>query len=68
MDVERTLSIGIVALDVPRDVGGDTLVRLLESHGARELGITAEDSDCGESVVCWFPLAIASLSEKNEDS
>lgn len=50
VDVEGTLGVGVVALDVPRDGGGGTLVGLLEGHGAGDLGVTAENSNCGESV------------------
>lgn len=48
VDVEGTLGVGVVALDVPGDVGGGTLVGLFEGHSAGDLGITAENSDCGE--------------------
>src|SRR5699024_5410362 len=41
--------VGVVALDVPGDVGGGTLVGLLEGHSAGDLGVTTENSNCGES-------------------
>lgn len=46
VDVESTLGVGIVAGDVPRDVGGSTLVSLLEGDGTGDLRVTAEDSHC----------------------
>jgi hypothetical protein len=55
VDVEGTLGVGVVALDVPRDGGGGTLVGLLEGHVAGDLGVTAENSNCEESV-SWFRL------------
>lgn len=45
VDVEGALRVGVVALDVPRDGGGRVLVGLLEGHGARDLGVSAQDSD-----------------------
>lgn len=47
VDVEGTIGVGVVAFDVPRDIGGGTLVGLLEGHGAGDLGVTTENSDCG---------------------
>lgn len=45
VNVEGTLGIGVVALDVPGDGGGGTLAGLLEGHGAGDLGVTAENSN-----------------------
>jgi hypothetical protein len=45
VDVETTLSVGVVTGDVPRDGGCGTLVGLLEGDSAGDLGIPTEDSD-----------------------
>lgn len=45
VDVERTLSVGVVAGDVPGDGGGGVLGGLLEGDGTVDLGVTTEDSD-----------------------
>ena len=45
VDMEATLGVGVVALDVPGDGGGRVLVGLLEGDGARDLGVTTEDAD-----------------------
>ena len=46
VNVESTLGVGVVALDVPGDGGGGTLAGLLEGDGAGDLGVTTENSDC----------------------
>lgn len=45
VDMEATLGVGVVALDVPRDGGGRVLVGLLEGDSAGDLGVTTEDSN-----------------------
>lgn len=45
VDMEATLGVGVVALDVPRDSGGRVLVGLLEGDSAGDLGVTTEDSN-----------------------
>ena len=45
VDVESTLGVGVVASDVPRDVGSGALASLLEGNGAGDLRVTAEDSN-----------------------
>ena len=47
VNVEATLSVGVVALEVVGDGGGAGLGGLLESHRASDLGVTTEDSNCG---------------------
>ena len=49
--MESALGIGVVALDVPGDGGRGALGGLLEAHGAVDLGVPAEDSDCQVSTV-----------------
>lgn len=50
VDVEATLSVGVVAGDVPGDAGRGTLVLLLEGDGARDLGVSADNSNWRISV------------------
>ncbi len=45
VDVHPTLGIGIVAGDVPADLGRSRLGVLLEHNGARDLGVTANNAD-----------------------
>lgn len=42
MDVHSTLSIGIVASDVPCDGGWGGLGSLLEGNGSGDLGVTSD--------------------------
>jgi hypothetical protein len=49
VDVHATLGIGVVAADVPCDLGVGVLVGLLEGDGALDVGIPAED---GDYLVC----------------
>jgi hypothetical protein len=51
VNVESTLSVGVVAGDVPGDSGGGTLVSLLEGNGTGDLSVTTEDSNCKERKV-----------------
>jgi hypothetical protein len=51
VNVESTLSVGVVAGDVPGDGGGGTFVSLLEGDGAGNLSVTTEDSNCKERKV-----------------
>lgn len=45
VDVETTLSVGVVAGDVPGDGGGDGLVGLLEGDGTGDLRVTTDNSN-----------------------
>lgn len=45
VDMEGTLSVGVVAGDVPGDGGKGVRVRLLEGDGAGDLGVSAENSN-----------------------
>jgi hypothetical protein len=45
VDVHATLSIGVLARDIPRDGGRGGLGLLLKGHGTRNLGVTPDDSD-----------------------
>lgn len=45
MDVEATLSVGIIAADFPGDGGGVGSRGLLESDNARDGGISTDDSN-----------------------
>lgn len=45
MDVHATLSVGVVAGDVPCDGGVGVLVRLLKGDGTLDVGVSTEDSD-----------------------
>jgi hypothetical protein len=46
VDVHATLGIGIVAGDVPGDLGGSGLRILLECHRAGDLGVATDNADC----------------------
>ena len=48
MDVEATLSIGIISSNVPGDDGGGEFGILLEGNGALDLGVTSNGSNCGD--------------------
>jgi hypothetical protein len=45
VDVHATLSVGVVASDVPCDLGGGGLVLLLEGDGSLDVGVSTEDGD-----------------------
>lgn len=45
VNVEATLGVGVVALQVPGDSGGLGLGSLLEGDSAGDLGVTTENSD-----------------------
>jgi len=45
VDVHATLGVGIVAADVPGNGGRARLGLLLKGDGARDLGVTTNDSD-----------------------
>lgn len=51
VNVESTLSVGVVASDVPGDGGRGTLGSLLEGDGAGDLSVTTENSNCKETKV-----------------
>lgn len=46
VNVESTLSVGVVAGNVPGDGSRGVLVSLLEGDGAGDLSVTTEDSNC----------------------
>lgn len=46
VDVHAALGIGIMAGDVPADSGRRRLQLLLEGDDSRDLGVTADDSNC----------------------
>lgn len=46
VNVETTLSIGVVAGDVPSDGSGSRLRLLLEGDGTANLGVTSENGNC----------------------
>jgi hypothetical protein len=48
MDVNATLSIGVVASDIPGDDGRGGLRLLLESNSAGNLRVTSDDSNYKE--------------------
>lgn len=45
MDVEASLSIGVMAGKIPADGGRGVFIGLLESHLAGDLGISSEDGN-----------------------
>jgi len=45
VDVHATLSVGVLAGDVPGDGGGSRLGLLYESHGPGDLGVTTDDGN-----------------------
>ncbi len=45
VDVEAALGVGIVAGDVPADLGWGRLGLLLQDDGARDLGVTTNDGN-----------------------
>jgi hypothetical protein len=53
VNVETTLSVGVVAGDVPGDGGRGRLVSLLEGDGAGDLGVSADNSNC-EGALAGF--------------
>jgi hypothetical protein len=50
VDVETTLSIRVVARDIPSDGGGSRLRLLLEDDGAANLGVTSDNSNCTRRI------------------
>lgn len=46
VNVEATLSIGVVAGDIPSDGSGSRLRLLLENDSAANLGVTSENGNC----------------------
>lgn len=45
VDVETTLSVGVVASDVPGDSSGGALFGLLEGNSAGDLRVTTDNSN-----------------------
>lgn len=56
VDVEAPLGAGVVAGDVPGDGGRGRLGLLLKGDGARDLGVTTDDADCGEPMLASCPM------------
>ena len=56
VDVNATLSIGVVAGDVPCDLRRGRLGGLLEGNGTGDLGVTTDDCDCRQtaSAYCYM--------------
>ena len=56
VDVNATLSIGVVAGDVPGNLGRGRLGGLLEGYGTGDLGVTTDDCDCktSRSAYCYM--------------
>ena len=52
VDVHATLGIGVVAGDIPDDLGGSRLGLLLEDDGAADLGVTPDDGNWGIRDQC----------------
>ncbi len=54
VDVHASLGIGVIAGDVVGDGGWGGFIGLLEGYLTCDLGVSSEDSDCGEgvSMVC----------------
>jgi hypothetical protein len=52
VDVHSALGVGIVAGDVPGDLGLGGLGGLLEGDGALDVGVTTDNSDCEERGSC----------------
>ena len=51
VDMEATLSVGVVAGNVPRDGGRLVLRSLLEGDGSSDLGVTPDDSNYSKILV-----------------
>lgn len=52
--VHAALGVGVVARDVPADLGGRGLGVLLEDDGAGHLGVAADDADCmQQGLAAW---------------
>ena len=69
VDVEATLSVGVVAGEVPADGGRVGLGSLLESDGAGDLGVTSENSDCStQSRVVSTPSPSSGKKQQNEQN
>ena len=45
MDMETSFGIGIMSGDIPANSGGGVFIGLLESHMARDFGVSTEDSN-----------------------
>jgi hypothetical protein len=50
VDVHSTLSVGVVAADVPCDLGVGGLVLLLKRDGALDVGVSTENGDYNASL------------------
>ena len=55
VNVESTLSIGVVAGNVPGDGGGRALLGLFEGNRTGNLRVTAEDSNYSALLACNVP-------------
>lgn len=52
MDMEPSLSIGVIARDIICNCSWAVLVRLLEKHGTTDTSITTEDCDYRGKATC----------------
>lgn len=59
VDVHTTLSVGVVAGDVPCDGGLRVLVGLLEGDGSLDVGVSTDDSDY-KMWVSWHLFRVGS--------
>jgi hypothetical protein len=50
MDVHATLSVWVIALDIPGDGGWRGFGALLEGHMASDLGVSSDDGNCEEGL------------------
>lgn len=62
VDMESTFGIRVVARNVPRNVSRARFGLLLESHGALDIGVTTDNSNCFVSKVPkisqWLSLQV----------
>lgn len=56
VNVHATLSVGVIAGDVPCDLGAGVLVGLLEGDGSLDVGVSTEDGDCGDALASYFDM------------
>ena len=64
VDVHATLSIGVVAGDVPLDRRGRGLGFLGEGDGALDVGVTTENCDCCRTLLAHYLITL----ERSKDA
>ena len=57
VNVHATLSIRVVARNVPCDLGVKGLVGLLKGNGTLDVGVSTEDGDCRDALVLCFNIS-----------